>query len=311
MDETENFHVYDGNKGPKLTDESREFSSRNAPTEVFKSSASRSPRSCDGSASLSDDGSSSRLRKWQQVKSRRTFRQRMMNEKQGKEGSTSGTDTTTADIESNFEDELLSSKSSNERFQSAELPSSDVSRDEFSFRFGISEVERETLPGSEDFHSTEAAINLEEGHIFDTCSHGTKNEKSRFDATRLNHRRRSISFLPRNSISRPRLDVWRSESMPNTQKLFSQPSSSATLPVLENESGRSRRIHFCRPILRGAPFIICDNEKCASLVQMPVDFVLSRKKVSKLKCGACFKVLELKFPARSHAKTASASVVLE
>ncbi|KAJ0975472.1 hypothetical protein J5N97_017437 [Dioscorea zingiberensis] len=41
----------------------------------------------------------------------------------------------------------------------------------------------------------------------------------------------------------------------------------------------------CLPMSRGAPFVICSN--CLELLQLPTDFLLSRKKPQKLQCGAC------------------------
>jgi len=59
---------------------------------------------------------------------------------------------------------------------------------------------------------------------------------------------------------------------------------------------RSR--HYCRPILKGAPFIVCSN--CFKLLQAPIDFAVSTNAVSKLQCGSCSSVLTYSYrePAR-------------
>lgn len=45
----------------------------------------------------------------------------------------------------------------------------------------------------------------------------------------------------------------------------------------------------CRPMAGGAPFVVC--YKCWKLLQLPADFLLSKKRHQKLQCGACSKVL--------------------
>ncbi|KAF0907543.1 hypothetical protein E2562_018356 [Oryza meyeriana var. granulata] len=47
--------------------------------------------------------------------------------------------------------------------------------------------------------------------------------------------------------------------------------------------------NLCRPVLKGAPFIICSS--CFKLVQVPADFAVSTKTVRKLRCGSCSTVL--------------------
>lgn len=58
------------------------------------------------------------------------------------------------------------------------------------------------------------------------------------------------------------------------------------------EKRQSSKRH-CRPLSGGAPFVICDN--CLELLQLPADFLISRRKIQKLQCGACSKVLSLSF----------------
>lgn len=56
-------------------------------------------------------------------------------------------------------------------------------------------------------------------------------------------------------------------------------------------------IHLCRPVSGGAPFVIC--YKCFRLLQLPVDFLVTPKRVNKLRCGACSQVLKYIFRPRS------------
>ncbi|KAK1270850.1 hypothetical protein QJS04_geneDACA005803 [Acorus gramineus] len=53
---------------------------------------------------------------------------------------------------------------------------------------------------------------------------------------------------------------------------------------------RPMMLHHVLPVSGGAPFIVC--YKCRASLQLPVDFLLSRRKrCHKLRCGACDKVL--------------------
>ncbi|XP_020580040.1 protein ENHANCED DISEASE RESISTANCE 4-like [Phalaenopsis equestris] len=54
---------------------------------------------------------------------------------------------------------------------------------------------------------------------------------------------------------------------------------------------------LCRPVSGGAPFVIC--YKCFKLLQLPVDFLVSPKRVNKLRCGACSEVLMYFFKPRT------------
>ncbi|XP_008788158.2 protein ENHANCED DISEASE RESISTANCE 4-like [Phoenix dactylifera] len=63
-----------------------------------------------------------------------------------------------------------------------------------------------------------------------------------------------------------------------------------------NEKRKPKKNH-CRPISGGAPFIICCN--CFELLQLPADFLVLRRRLHKLQCAACSKVLALSFPAKA------------
>ncbi|CAN6226579.1 unnamed protein product [Urochloa humidicola] len=56
--------------------------------------------------------------------------------------------------------------------------------------------------------------------------------------------------------------------------------------------------NHCRPVLKGAPFIVCSS--CFKLVQVPADFAVATRTVRKLRCGACSTVLSYSYrdPAR-------------
>ncbi|KAK8961408.1 hypothetical protein KSP40_PGU021199 [Platanthera guangdongensis] len=56
-------------------------------------------------------------------------------------------------------------------------------------------------------------------------------------------------------------------------------------------------ISLCRPVSGGAPFVIC--YECLKLLHLPGDFLVSPKKVHKLRCGACLQVLLFSFKPRS------------
>ncbi|XP_077239312.1 uncharacterized protein LOC143880318 [Tasmannia lanceolata] len=54
----------------------------------------------------------------------------------------------------------------------------------------------------------------------------------------------------------------------------------------------------CLPIAGGAPFVLC--YRCQKLLQLPADFLLSRRTHHKLQCGACSTVLSFSFQDRTH-----------
>ncbi|CAM0907628.1 unnamed protein product [Alopecurus aequalis] len=49
----------------------------------------------------------------------------------------------------------------------------------------------------------------------------------------------------------------------------------------------------CRPVLKGAPFIVCSN--CFKLVQVPAGFAVPSARVRDLRCGACSAVLSYSY----------------
>ncbi|XP_072959590.1 uncharacterized protein [Typha angustifolia] len=65
--------------------------------------------------------------------------------------------------------------------------------------------------------------------------------------------------------------------------------------------------HHCRPILGGAPFVIC--YRCLKLLQLPADFIISRRRLHKLQCGSCSEILLFSYRARTHASPQTPSEV--
>lgn len=53
----------------------------------------------------------------------------------------------------------------------------------------------------------------------------------------------------------------------------------------------------CRPVSGGAPFVIC--YRCYKLLQLPADFLVSTKRIHKLRCGSCYEVLRYFFRPRT------------
>ncbi|XP_062211168.1 protein ENHANCED DISEASE RESISTANCE 4-like [Phragmites australis] len=61
--------------------------------------------------------------------------------------------------------------------------------------------------------------------------------------------------------------------------------------------------HHCRPVLRGAPFVICSN--CLNLLQLPTDFAVPGKGARRVKCGSCSEVLSYSYRDPSRKKLQS------
>ncbi|KAG8099089.1 hypothetical protein GUJ93_ZPchr0013g36679 [Zizania palustris] len=68
-----------------------------------------------------------------------------------------------------------------------------------------------------------------------------------------------------------------------------QPPLPRRPPVDKEVKRRKPPRNHCRPVLKGAPFIVCSS--CFKLVQVPADFVVSTKAVRKLQCGSCSTIL--------------------
>lgn len=64
-------------------------------------------------------------------------------------------------------------------------------------------------------------------------------------------------------------------------------------PPVEEIKRRPLPRNHCRPVLRGAPFVICSN--CVRLVQLPTDFAVPSKGTRRLQCGSCSEVLSYSY----------------
>lgn len=61
--------------------------------------------------------------------------------------------------------------------------------------------------------------------------------------------------------------------------------------------------NLCRPVLRGAPFILCSN--CLRLVQLPTGFAVPSRGTRRLQCGSCSQVLSYSYRDPSRKKLQS------
>lgn len=58
------------------------------------------------------------------------------------------------------------------------------------------------------------------------------------------------------------------------------------------------RKHILRPLSGASPYTVCNS--CFHLVQMPSDIYMSKRKIGKMQCGRCSKVIVLSVPAVTH-----------
>ncbi|TVU47161.1 hypothetical protein EJB05_06749, partial [Eragrostis curvula] len=65
------------------------------------------------------------------------------------------------------------------------------------------------------------------------------------------------------------------------------------MPPVKEIKRRPPPKHHCRPVLRGAPFVICST--CLKLVQLPTDFGVPSKGTRRLQCGSCSEVLSYSY----------------
>ena len=61
--------------------------------------------------------------------------------------------------------------------------------------------------------------------------------------------------------------------------------------------------NLCRPVLRGAPFVLCSN--CLRLVQLPTGFAIPSRGTRRLQCGSCSQVLAYSYRDPSRKKLQS------
>uniref|UniRef100_A0A0D9Z6X3 Uncharacterized protein n=1 Tax=Oryza glumipatula TaxID=40148 RepID=A0A0D9Z6X3_9ORYZ len=76
-------------------------------------------------------------------------------------------------------------------------------------------------------------------------------------------------------------------------------------PVQETTRRRAPPRHHCRPVLRGAPFVVCSG--CNRLVQLPTDFAVPSKGTRRLQCGSCSEILSYSYrdPAKKKLQSPS------
>lgn len=95
----------------------------------------------------------------------------------------------------------------------------------------------------------------------------------------------SCCHLPESTTSRP-LHMKRCPS------LHQDPQT------LQSDDKKPQTVkRHCRPVSGGAPFVIC--YRCYKLLQLPADFLVSTKRVHKLRCGSCNEVLRYFFRPRT------------
>lgn len=98
-------------------------------------------------------------------------------------------------------------------------------------------------------------------------------------------------------LHHPRNLYSRAEVPPYIQKGQREGNGVEELP--RNERKLAVKSH-CRPVTGGAPFVVC--YVCWRLLQLPADFLVTQKRLHKLRCGSCHKVLVFSF--RPRARTA-------
>uniref|UniRef100_A0A0D9VTP9 Uncharacterized protein n=1 Tax=Leersia perrieri TaxID=77586 RepID=A0A0D9VTP9_9ORYZ len=76
-------------------------------------------------------------------------------------------------------------------------------------------------------------------------------------------------------------------------------------PPVQETKRRVPPRHHCRPVLRGAPFVVCSS--CNRLVQLPTDFAVPSKGTRRLKCGFCSEILSYSYrdPAKKKLQSPS------
>lgn len=78
----------------------------------------------------------------------------------------------------------------------------------------------------------------------------------------------------------PRCSSWKQEPAPHK-------------PPAKEIKRRPASRNLCRPVLRGAPFVLCSN--CMKLVQLPTDFAIPSRGTRRLRCGSCAQVLSYSY----------------
>ncbi|WOK96725.1 hypothetical protein Cni_G05432 [Canna indica] len=272
----------------------------------------------DGGISSSDEAHSVCTPNRQAVKSRRTFRTSYSENrlKSRSVASSSSNERRGARAMTRFSDEIgRGSSFDSGEFQSVEnwmalqkdspagdlhdkaelLRKIDEVRDHLAKIYVASE-EREVYP-SRGIHGLQQLSRRSHGDFYD---HPTK--ASCMQAKKYQH---SLKHFPQHVHCTCLHCVGEQQMAANLHGHGSYRANSAhKLDSHSSSSGSSRRSqfkdkakHHCRPISGAAPFVICEN--CNKLLQLPADFLVTKRRMYKLQCGGCKEVLSLPFPATS------------
>lgn len=258
--------------------------------DALKSPATMSSPAYDGSVSSSDDGRSAR----HLAMSRRTFK--------------------AASAEANLESRYLAPNPSNERNSSRTMRSFDAIGDGSSSRCGSDEVGGMSSFDSDEFQSTHNWMAPESTHLHDKVELLRKIDEVRDHLAKFcvadAAQARNATF-PRRHFSEQqaycscsRCLQGRRPHAASVHDLHSRSSRSGSLHKhdgheAERSGPKDKPKRHCRPVSGASPFVICD--KCTKLLQLPADFLVSRRRAHKLQCGGCHEVLSLPFPAMARA----------
>ncbi|RWW04173.1 hypothetical protein GW17_00032624 [Ensete ventricosum] len=258
--------------------------------DALKSPATMSSHAYDGSVSSSDDGRSAR----HLAKSRRTFK--------------------AASAVPNLESRHLAPNPSNERNGPRAMRGFNAIGDGSSSKCGSDEVGERSSFNSDEFQSTLNWMAPESTHLHDNVELLRKLDEVRdhlakfcvADAVQARN-----ATVPRRHFSDQQAYCSCSRCLqgrrPHAASVHDLPSRSSRSASLHKHDGHESERYrpedkpkrHCRPVSGASPFVICD--KCTKLLQLPADFLVSRRRAHKLRCGGCHEVLSLPFPAMARA----------
>ncbi|KAI5007917.1 hypothetical protein ZWY2020_008965 [Hordeum vulgare] len=94
-------------------------------------------------------------------------------------------------------------------------------------------------------------------------------------------------------------DAWEFNSYYQSSQAGSSIPDHDSLKSSFKEQKRVVRKHILRPLSGASPYTVCNS--CFFLVQMPSDIYMSKRKIGKMQCGKCSKVIVLSVPAVNYA----------
>lgn len=94
-------------------------------------------------------------------------------------------------------------------------------------------------------------------------------------------------------------DAWEFNSYYQSSQAGSSIPDHDSLKSSFKEQKRVVRKHILRPLSGASPYTVCNS--CFFLVQMPSDIYMSKRKIGKMQCGKCSKVIVLSVPAVNQA----------